>query len=58
MVMSAVALAVLVFAGAALVTVVGSIRLAGLGDSLADRTGWSVLGTPSPRVILRDRNEM
>lgn len=32
--------ATLVFAGAAVVTVLGSIRLAGLGDALADRTGW------------------
>ena len=32
--------ATLVFAGAAVVTVLGSIRLAGLGDVLADRTGW------------------
>ena len=33
-------LAAVVFAGAAVVTVLGSIRLAGLGDVLADRTRW------------------
>ncbi|MBE1874122.1 sodium:calcium antiporter [Myceligenerans pegani] len=38
--MTPLLLATLVFAGAALVTVWGSIRLAGLGDVLADRTGW------------------
>ena len=38
--MTPLLLAILVFAGAALITVLGSIRLAGLGDVLADRTGW------------------
>ena len=38
--MTPLLLAALVFAGAAVVTVLGSIRLAGLGDVLADRTGW------------------
>ena len=31
---------VAVFAGAAALTVAGAIRMAGLGDTLADRTGW------------------
>jgi cation:H+ antiporter len=35
-----VAVAVAVFAAAAVLTVVGSIRLVALGDALADRTGW------------------
>lgn len=35
-----VSLAVAVFLLAALLTVVGGIRLVGLGDTLADRTGW------------------
>ena len=38
--MTPLLLAALVFAGAAVVTVLGSIRLAVLGDVLADRTGW------------------
>lgn len=38
--MTPLLLAILLFAGAAVITVLGSVRLAGLGDVLADRTGW------------------
>jgi cation:H+ antiporter len=38
--MTPLLLATLVFAAAAILTILGSIRLAGLGDVLADRTGW------------------
>lgn len=51
--MTPLLLAILVFAGAAILTVLGSIRLAGLGDVLADRTGWgeAIFGAPVLRHL-------